>query len=305
MLWPDQPFTRTDLANLGASTSALRTALRRREVLRVVQGCYVRGDVADTIELRAEAVAKVVSASSVVCDRTAAWLHGIDVFGYADREGPMPVETCVLRGHAPSHRDGVDGRTRDLAPRDVMALGSLRVTSPLRTALDLGCALQRYRAIGALDQFMRLHGVTREELQQEVRRFRRRRGVVQLRELIQLANPLAESMRESWVRLALVDAGVPEPVLQHWVAVGGVPTYRLDLAYPLHKIAIEYDGEEFHHRTDEQRRHDLERRAWLERNGWLVVVVDKERLDDLIWIVDVKQALRSRTKRLRWSRTPD
>jgi very-short-patch-repair endonuclease len=306
--FPPHPFARADLAGLGISDRRLRTALSNKEVRRVVRGVFVRADIADTLELRAAAVALVVSPHSVVCDRTAAWIHDVDVLGSADQEILPPVETCVLRGHAPSRRDGVDGRSRDLQPRDLMRVRGVTVTTPLRTALDLGCALGRRRALGALDQFMRVHEITREDMQSELPRFFRRRGVIQLRQLVPLADGRAESMRESWVRCDILDAGLPTPKLQHWIVIDGVPTYRLDLAYPRHRIVVEYDGEEYHRRTEEQRRYDEERRNWLRRHGWRVIVIDKHGLtgsDPDRWLRELRAALRSRTKRLRWTRTTD
>jgi very-short-patch-repair endonuclease len=50
-----------------------------------------------------------------------------------------------------------------------------------------------------------------------------------------------ESEPEKRVANLLVRAGLPEPVRQHWVNVGG-RRYRIDLCYPDLGIAIEYDG---------------------------------------------------------------
>ncbi len=62
-------------------------------------------------------------------------------------------------------------------------------------------------------------------------------------------------------------------------SVDGVPRYRLDLAYPRAKIAIEYDGEE-HHSSAADRRRDEERRAWLRSHGWRVLVLTKNSFSD-------------------------
>lgn len=302
---PEGPFTYRDAREAGWSRKRLETAIRNGVVRRVLHGVYVSCDALDTIELRVGALALVVSPHSVVCDRTAAWLHGIDVFGYGDQELLPDVETCVYRHRSRTDRAGVDGRTRDLLPQDVMVIRGVTVTTPLRTALDLGCGLGRHRALGALDQFMRAHGITYSEMNGELPRFFRRRGVVQLRELVPLADPRAESLRESWVRLDIHDAGLPCPELQYWIEIDGVPTYRLDHAYPKLRVAVEYDGEEFHRRTEEQRRRDLERRTWLRDHGWTVIVIDKDDLtgvDADAWIRELRAALRSRTKRLRWAR---
>ena len=140
---------------------------------------------------------------------------------------------------------------------------------------------------------MRRHGISRRELEREVNRFHGRRGVIQLRELIPLADADAESPGESFTRLAIADDDLPPPQLQVWVCVDGVPTYRLDLAYPHHRIAIEYDGRAFHD-SPEQRARDEARRRWLRDHGWTVIVVTK---DDFTpgarrrWLDDLRRGL--------------
>lgn len=300
---PDRPFTRADLEELGITPAELRRAIRAGQVRRLLRGVFVSVEVPDSLELRIQAARLVVAPGQVACDRTAAWIHGIDVLTYAEHDVLPPVETCALRWRPPTRRDGVLGRTRDLSPGDVMCVGGLHVTTPLRTALDLGCNLRRREAMAALDAFARVHGLDREQLQTEAIRYFRRRGVVQLRQLIPLADPRAESARESWTRIAIIDAGLPCPEPQFWIEIGGVPTYRLDLAYPRHRIVIEYDGEQFHDRTEEQKQHDRERRAWLHRNGWTVIVVRNgdfsgPALDR--WLRQLRDALRSTYSNLRW-----
>lgn len=86
-----------------------------------------------------------------------------------------------------------------------------------------------------------------------------------------LARPRVESPMETRLRLLLVLAGFPEPVLQHLVRIDG-ETYRLDLAYPALKVAIEYDGEH-HFASAAQRRLDRMRDEALHRAGWVIIHV--------------------------------
>jgi len=68
-------------------------------------------------------------------------------------------------------------------------------------------------------------------------------GIAQLRRVLDLAEPLAESPMETRLRLVLVLGGLPRPRAQ-------VPLYdeggrflgRPDLYYPDHRLGIEYDG---------------------------------------------------------------
>ena len=211
---------------------------------------------------------------AVVCDRTAAWLHGIDTFTYGELDILPPLEIFALRGRHRLTRDGLSGGERDLSENDVMTIGQIKVTTPLRTALDLGCRLSRRDALATLDAFMRTHGLTRTDLRRELARFRRRRGVVQLRELIEIADARAESPGESRTRLCIVDDGLPVPELQFSVVVGGRELFRLDLAFPRLRVCVEYDGVEFH-TSNRDVMHDRERRDWLRAHGWTVIVVTK------------------------------
>jgi hypothetical protein len=278
----------------GLSRHRLDQLLLNGEIRKVLRNVYVSADVPDCVELRVKAAALVLSPFVVVRDRTAAWLWGVDTFEFRELEIPPPLEASALRERARPRGAGVQGGIRDLVPHDVVTLCGMAVTTPLRTALDLACTLSRRDALAALDGFMRLHGITHAQLRRELVRYFRRRGVVQARELVQYADPRAESPGESWTRMSMIDRGLRPPELQHWVNVDGVPTYRLDMAYPKHRVAIEFDGREFHE-GEERRAADRARRRWLEEHGWTVIVVTKddfteERIDE--WVHAIRVALR-------------
>ena len=99
------------------------------------------------------------------------------------------------------------------------------------------------------------------------------------------------------------DHGLPRPEVNWWVVVDGVPTYRIDLAFPHAKVAIEYNGEEFHS-SDQDKAADAVRRRWLESHGWTVIVVDKHSFSDEAlseWIEEIRQALaQAQTAPRRW-----
>ena len=77
------------------------------------------------------------------------------------------------------------------------------------------------------------------------------------------------------------------------VTAGGF-AFRLDMAWPSAKVAVEYDGEE-HHGPD-RTGHDNWRRGLLAADGWLVIVVRKEDLRALDQVaLAVQHALATRT----------
>ena len=132
-----------------------------------------------------------------------------------------------------------------------------------------------FAALAPIDGFLRL-GVDPVLLALQVPRFKGFRGVRQLRVLVPLGSPRAESPGESALRLHWYDAGLPRPEVQFWVYDdGGGELYRLDLALPELRYAAEYDGEEFH-TADDDRAHDEQRRDWLDiHRHWTVDVFTK------------------------------
>jgi hypothetical protein len=163
---------------------------------------------------------------------------------------------------------------RTVTSRDLVEVDGLMVTTPLRTALDLGRLRHRDQALSALDAFLHLGLVTHEELLTSLERFARQRGVVQLRWLVSLADGRAESAGESALRLRWYDAGLPRPQLQISILKNGVEVFRIDLGLEELLFAAEYDGVDFH-TSAEQRGHDEGRRSVLRTElHWVLEVFD-------------------------------
>lgn len=88
----------------------------------------------------------------------------------------------------------------------------------------------------------------------------------------------AESRPETLLRLLLIDAGLPEPLLNQILRdSSGRFLGRVDLVYPAWRIVVEYDGDQ--HRTDTtQYERDGTRIDGLRRAGWTVIRVRKHGL---------------------------
>lgn len=295
----DSPFTSEQAAALGVSRWYLRVLVDQGLVRPLLRGTYVAAQARDSVDLRAAALRLVVPASAVVTDRTAAWLHGVDILPRSAVHEPPPL--CVF-GSTGSRlrRPEVTSGIRTLSPEDVTIVHGVRVTTPLRTALDLGRTLWRPDALAALDGFLRI-GVPRDHLLLSVDRFAGFRGVVQLRTLAPLADPRSESPGEGALRLYWLDAGLPRPEPQWWVYDDrGLPIFRLDLALPDLRYAAEYDGRRFHEGREAEE-HDDERRAWLrDRRHWVVIVFRQDDIyapgaDPVTKLLDGFRLARSRT----------
>jgi hypothetical protein len=296
---PLQPFTYADALHRGLTRWGLSQLVERGEVVRVMRDVYVPAGVPDGIALRAAAAALIAPPHAVLVDRTAAWVWAGDAMRPWALDEPPRLDLFVLRGHKRITRAEAGGGERDLSPRDITQVNGMAVTTPVRTSVDLACGSPPYDAIAALDALSRAAGLTAFELMAELPRHRGRRGVVQARRLVPLVDSRSESSGESFTRLAIHDAGLPRPTPQYWVYVRGIPTFRLDLAYPRHKICVEYDGQE-HHSSESDRLGDQRRRAWLREHGWEVLVVTKDAFAGAAldhWLGQLRAALADRSTR--------
>lgn len=271
--WPThEPFTRSQALARGLTDSDLRRLVAEGHVRRPLRAVYVDALRPETLALRAEILRLVVPKDAFVADRTAAWLHGANALAPNEHLGTPPVSIfrhpAGLRLRNALTRSG----ERDVLPRDLTVRGGLAVTTPLRTALDLGRLQRRDIALAGMDAMAALGTVTTDDLRAEIPRFARMRGVVQLRALAPLVDGLAQSPGESALRLRWLDAGLPRPTLQIPVRRPDGRYFYLDLGLPERRFAAEYDGQAWH-TSSRQRRQDEARRAWLrDEAGWTVLV---------------------------------
>ena len=104
---------------------------------------------------------------------------------------------------------------------------------------------------------------------------RSKRGAARVAWALDRVRSGADSRPETWLRLLLIEAGLPEPELDVEVDVGSGLRLHPDLAFSAGKIAFEYEG-------DGQRvsawtwRRDIERRELFEAAGWRVIRVTVE-----------------------------
>ena len=158
---------------------------------------------------------------------------------------------------------------------EVMYVSELRVTTPARTAFDLGRYLRRGQALARLDALMRATPFSVEDVQLLIKRYKGARGIRQLRELLPLVDGGAASPRETWLRLLYIDAGLPKPTTQIPVVENGRLVRMLDMGWEDFMVAAEYDGEQ-HQTSRLQYLKDMDVLPRLARLGWIVDRVVKE-----------------------------
>jgi Protein of unknown function (DUF559) len=242
---------------------------------RVFRDVYVNPDTPVTAALRAKAGWLWAKRQGVVAGFSAAALHGSKWV-----DGTTTVELI----HENRHRlPGLRTRGDRIGEDEVVIVDGIPVTSPTRTALDLGCWYPTTSGVAAIDSLARATDIKAADVELLVQRYPGRRGIARGRLAISLFDPGAQSPKETWLRLVLVQAGLPRPQTQIPVLneFGSAIAY-LDMGWEDVKVAVEYDGDQ--HRSDRsQYNWDIRRSERLQHKGWVVIrVVAGDRPADIV-----------------------
>lgn len=276
-----EPFIGSEaVANGDVDKSALRTHYRK-----LFRDVYVEPDVELTPLVRARAAWLWSRRRGIIAGLSAAAVHGAK---WVDATAPLEI-LHNNRNPLPGLRIHSDRLEED----EFTLIDGVPVTTPARTAVDLGCWHPINDAVAVIDDLLRATDAKVAEFQILAERYPGRRGIQSARNAIDLADAGAQSPKETWVRLLLIRAGLPRPQTQIPVSdeVGG-STYYLDMGWENFKVAAEYDGEQ-HRRDRWQYTWDIRRRETLERLGWMVIrVVVGDRPADIVSRVRAALALR-------------
>jgi hypothetical protein len=193
----------------------------------------------------------------------AAALHGAKWI-----DGDITIELIHANTRPPR---GVRTRRDVLLDGETTAVGGLPVTTPERTAFDIGRREPRRLAVARLNALARATGLQLDGVRTVAGRHRGAPGLRKLETALELVDAGAQSPRETYLRLLLIGAGLPPPRTQIPVITDD-ETYFLDMGWEEWMVAVEYDGD--HHRTEPvQYRKDVRRLEALQRMGWIVIRV--------------------------------
>lgn len=258
------PFRGSQAVRNGAVTKG---NLRGPSWVRLYPDIYVAKDAyqPENHRMWCDGAALTLTEGCAIDGHSAAFLWSVDLL---PRNAPVSVSVPPSVRVWPHPRRKVARAV--LSPNDISEFAGLPLTTPLRTAFDLGRRLPRVEAIIALDALCHRRLVTPRELAAYAGRREGFRGVARLRKHLLELEPLSESPMETRLRLLLRDGGCPPPRAQVEVRTKqGHLIARVDLAYPQWRIALEYDGD--HHRARAQFRRDVERLNALRAAGWIVL----------------------------------
>jgi hypothetical protein len=259
-----EPFIGSEaLASGMVSRHQLRTRYRA-----VFPNVYLSNDAGLSLQRRISAAWLWSKGTATIVGAAAAALH---------RSEWIPDDVPIELNHAntrPPH--GVLTRRDALLEGETQVMDGRAVTTPERTAFDIGRRGAIRSAVVRLDALARATGFKAADVLRIATCHPHSPGLRRLEAALELVDPGAQSPRESYLRLLLIDAGLPRPETQIPVlSLDGVPLAYLDLGWEENMVAVEYDGDQ--HRTDRRQYvKDIQRIEMLERMGWIVVRVVAE-----------------------------
>ncbi|WP_223980435.1 hypothetical protein [Arthrobacter sp. NicSoilB8] len=183
-------------------------------------------------------------------------------------------------------RAGVTGHRVRSNPGELTDVDGIPVTAPPRTWLDLAAALPLDYVIALGDQLIRQPRpglelrsdpyAYRDGLRLLIRQHPNMKGVEKARLALEEMRVGADSFPETFLRLALREARLPEPELQMRLDPGDRRSPAADLGYRRFRIAVQYDGAP--HLTREQQSRDNRRDEAFRGAGWAYFKVNADDL---------------------------
>jgi hypothetical protein len=245
--------------------------LQSKPWVRLLRNVYVHRDLPLTDLMRARALLLVLPGRSVVAGLTAAWLHG----AWQPLPGrSVPLQYARPRSASSSRPAGtylsrrvlqVDGTCLS----DLTEVGGVVATSSLRTCFDLMRGRSLVEAVVVADAFVHAGVVDLPWLAAYVGMHRRWPGVRRSSRAVELASARSRSPGESRLRMVVVLAGFPAPLVNPPFFTGsppmlaGYPDLVIVVTHPV--LGLEYDGA--YHDDLRQRQADNRRENTLTRAG--------------------------------------
>jgi very-short-patch-repair endonuclease len=206
---------------------------------------------------------------------TAAGVSAAALHGTLWLDKNLPAELNQRHRHK---TDGIVLHSDNLADDEACIANGVPVTTPARTAYDLGRKRGLTTAVIRLDALMQATDLKPSDVEALGARHRGARGIVQLREVIALSDGGAESPQESRTRLVLTRAGLrPQRTQIEVFDTFGEYIRRIDMGWDDWMVGVEYDGAQ--HWTDPAiRDQDIDTQARLEALGWRIIRVSADML---------------------------
>jgi hypothetical protein len=257
------PVTRSAALAAGLNDRHLRAPLFER----LSRDTYLPLGLVDDIDARVAAVLMTAPPGTVASHASAASLWELEI-PLADRSDRRIDLIVPMRGRAESRSDRRIHRLALTSDETTTRRGQ-PVTTPARTWRDLAGVLTPAALLAVTDQVLGTW-CTRADLTRQLGLRPTGRGSARARDVLPVGDARAESPMESVLRWLIHEASLPAPVLQHTIRdPDGAFLGRADLAWPGHKVIVEFDGDV--HRERAVFVNDVRRQNRLVAAGWLML----------------------------------
>lgn len=268
------------LVGCGVSTRTVRRARERGALVEVLRGVLRSAAFADTFEARAMAALLACGPHSFLSGTSAGAVHGLR---------SMPRQRVVVSASERRYAQWpgwVDvSSTGWLEPGHVISRGPFRVSSPLRTLLELAADFNDYRFERAAEDAWNLRLVTPAGAAEFLKAARAsgRSGVARFERWLRSTasrDRASQSSLEMKVLDAIRRAGLPEPQRQFPLTLLNGEVIHLDLAWPDRLIGVE-PGHSWWHAGRLKVAADAARDRACGELGWLIVRFDEDACRDV------------------------
>lgn len=251
--------------------------LRTGRLRAIHHGVYCHPEHITDVDVRIHAAAAWAGPPCVVTGLSAARLTFWPSSVPADITLAQPT-TCRRA------QPGIQFERRSVPPELMIRRGSVAVTHPCLTAVDLAAG---DKGAAAIDEALRTRAATLAQMWEALRLTPNRRGNERRRQLLEDSSdePWSEAEREA--HRLLRRAGI-----NGWVANARVGDYYVDILFRRERLVLEIDGWEAHG-TRQAFEHDRKRRNRLQLAGYTVLNFTwRQLLDEPKWVVVcVREAL--------------
>lgn len=260
-------FTRAEYRNAGGNERDLTDLSRLGVITRLGRGVYLAASARIGVP-DPRAITRSMRVGLGYASAAAWW--GVDLpFTLA----LLHVIAARNRGRAAFCVPGVRIHRSNVPESDTAYHLGVRLTTPLRTCLDIARSMPIAEGVTIIDGFLRAKLLDLSSLQRRVAELPAGPGRRAAQAAVAWVDPKSGSVFESLTRMLLVLNGITPPTSQHVVRTArGRWIGQVDFAWPDLKVILECDSFEYHasvlRRIRDQRRYSSFTRA-----GWRVISV--------------------------------
>ncbi|MCB5283401.1 hypothetical protein QK292_02510 [Arthrobacter sp. AL08] len=275
------PFTLQEALDAGAS----RRRLRHRSLDVPSRGIRLPSKPSAALDLQARPLTLVTQFSAA--SHATAFLIW-DFPGFLPGSSAPGIHISRPDTMAIPRRRGVIGHVGQFFDDEITRLDGVLVTTRTRTWLDCARKMSIDELTVVADHLLRhprpafenrsAPYASPEQLAEMLDRHRGTPGIRKARLALEQARIGADSGPETRLRLALGRAGLPEPTLNAVTVLGSGIVREPDMAYPEHRVAVEYEGAV--HSAAAQIVRDIAREEDFNGAGWILVRISKRHMEN-------------------------